>query len=110
MSPLRCLCVMTTRQGFYWHDYTWTHSWKNSMLDRFVLLWKVCPKEWMALMMRPWNESSDRTTAVKSWRNESYPGSHTLFDHYLSRSFNMLWRSCPIRHALTLTIFPTMRY
>src|ERR1700722_2052654 len=68
MSPLRRLCIMTTRKGFYWCDYTWTHSWKNSTLDRFVPLWKFCLEEWMELMIKPWNGSSDKTTAVNSLR------------------------------------------
>src|ERR1700722_4232450 len=110
MSPLRCLCVMTTRQGFYWRDYTWTHSWKNSTLDKFVPLWRIYPKEWIALTMRVWEEASDRTTVVDSWLDEFCPGSYTLFGHYLSRSFNTLWRSCPIRRSLTLTILPTMKF
>src|ERR1700722_2802550 len=101
---------MTTRQGFYWRDYIWTHSSENSTLDRFLLLWKICPKEWMALTMRPWNESNDRTTVINSWRDEFCPGSYTLFSHYMSKSFNMLWQSCPIRRSLTLTILLTMRF
>src|SRR3984957_321866 len=116
--PKECKChrtdltlmLLTTQQGFCWRDYTWTHLWVNSMLDKSAQRLKICPKEWITLTMKPWNESSDRKIAVKSWRNKFCPGSLVLYGHYLSRSFNMLWRWCLIRRTLTLRILQTRRF